>query len=54
MYSNKDLDVSYENENLLLNFNNKSKSKFNLNIIKNLNFGKCYNNLILLLKKVIL
>ena len=51
MYSNKDLDIKYTNENILLNFDKKSKIKFNLNIIKNLNFGNFYNNLILLLKK---
>ena len=51
MYSNNDLDITYANENILLNFNKKSKSKFNMNIIKNLNFGNVYNNLILLLKK---
>ena len=46
MYSNKDLDIKYINETILLNFN--KKFKFNLNIVKN--FGGLYGDLVFLLK----
>ena len=44
MYSNKDLDIKYINETILLNFN--KKFKFNLNIVKN--FGGLYGDLVFL------
>ena len=46
MYYFKDLDIKYNNETILLNFN--KKYKFNLNIVKN--FKGFYTDLIFILK----